>query len=137
MWNIEKIIKKGNYDYALVKGHPNATKNGYVLLHRIIMENFIDRILNDQEIVHHKDGNMHNNDISNLEIMDRIEHLKFHGGQKKKTICILICPNCGISFERERRQLSSLKGGKLDFCSRSCNGKYYMNKTNNLCRIEK
>lgn len=25
-WKIEKIVSKGDYDYAVVKGHPKATK---------------------------------------------------------------------------------------------------------------
>lgn len=33
MWKIQKLIHKGDYDYALVPDHPNATKNGYVLYH--------------------------------------------------------------------------------------------------------
>ena len=49
MWNIKKIISKGDYDYALVPEHPKATKNGYVLLHRVIMENHLGRLLNDDE----------------------------------------------------------------------------------------
>lgn len=38
MWNIKKLIHKGEYDYALVPDHPYATKNGYVLYHRVVME---------------------------------------------------------------------------------------------------
>ena len=41
MWNIRKLIKKGIYDYALVPEHPKATANGYVLYHRVVMENSI------------------------------------------------------------------------------------------------
>ena len=45
MWNIKKLIHKGEYDYALVPDHLNATKNGYVLYHRIVMENHLGRLL--------------------------------------------------------------------------------------------
>jgi len=55
MWNIKKVISKGDYLYALVPEHPNATKNGYVLMHRIVMENHLGRILNKDEVVHHLD----------------------------------------------------------------------------------
>lgn len=57
MWNVKKIINKGDYLYALVPEHPNCTKNGYVLLHRIVMENHLGRLLNTNEIVHHIDHN--------------------------------------------------------------------------------
>ena len=54
MWNIEKIVKKGDYLYAVVKEHPKATKHGYVLLHRVVMENHLNRLLNEDEVVHHR-----------------------------------------------------------------------------------
>lgn len=57
MWNVEKVISKGDYLYSIVKEHPFATKNGYVLEHGIVMENHLGRLLNADEVVHHKDGN--------------------------------------------------------------------------------
>jgi len=49
-WKIQKIVKKGNYLYAKVPEHPNSTKNGYVLEHRIIVENTLKRLLDPKEI---------------------------------------------------------------------------------------
>ncbi len=43
MWIIQKIVSKGEYNYAVVPEHPNATSNGYVLEHRVVMENAIGR----------------------------------------------------------------------------------------------
>lgn len=79
MWNIRKIISKGDYDYALVPEHPKATKNGYVLLHRVIMENHLGRLLNDDEVVHHKDHDKKHNVIENLEVLSAKEHNILHG----------------------------------------------------------
>ena len=50
MWNIQKLIHKGDYDYALVPNHPNATKNGYVLYHflhvrEVSLEDHLGRLL--------------------------------------------------------------------------------------------
>lgn len=45
MWNIEKIISKGDYDYAKVPNHPNTTINEYILHHRVVIENSLGRIL--------------------------------------------------------------------------------------------
>lgn len=33
LFEIKKVIKKGDYLYVFVPDHPNATKNGYVLIH--------------------------------------------------------------------------------------------------------
>jgi len=51
VWKVEKIVKKGAYLYALVPEHPYATKNGYVLEHRVVMENHLNRLLNPDEVV--------------------------------------------------------------------------------------
>lgn len=69
-WKIEKFVSKGDYLYAVVKDHPTATKYGYVLAHRIIMENHLGRLLSPNEIVHHKNHNKKDNRIENLEVMD-------------------------------------------------------------------
>lgn len=46
--------------------------------HRYIMEKYLGRKLNRNEVVHHKDGNKLNNDINNLELMSLSEHSKRH-----------------------------------------------------------
>jgi hypothetical protein len=118
MWQIEKIVKKGDYLYAVVKEHPKAIKYGYVLHHRVVMENHLGRLLRDDEIVHHKDENKHNNQIENLEVMDAGDHARFHSttGRACKE---LTCAHCGKVFIREVRQI---KGKGL--CSRRCNALY-------------
>lgn len=46
--------------------------------HRWIMEKHLGRSLTQFEEVHHKDGNKLNNDISNLEVLDGVEHARLH-----------------------------------------------------------
>lgn len=104
MWNIRKLIRKGDYDYALVPEHPNATKNGYVLYHRIVMENHLGRLLDKSEVVHHVNENKHDNRIENLQILDSREHVRLHVAQRGRQICRLKCPNCGKIFERFKNQ---------------------------------
>ena len=117
MW---KTIKKGNYLYGLVPSHPKATKNGYVLEHRLQIEKKLGRFLNSDEVVHHKDEDKHNNKIENLEVMSRAEHTRLHTtkGRSTKT---LVCPNCGKSFCRE---VKDIKPGTTPKCSRKCNGQW-------------
>lgn len=121
MFNIVKEVKKGAYMYALVPDHPYATKNGYVLLHRVLMENHLGRILEANEVVHHKDSNKFNNRIENLEVLTKNEHAKLHA-KKGRTCVKLVCPECGRTFSKEKREIK--KDQKQVFCSRKCNGLY-------------
>ena len=77
MWKIEKIVKKGAYLYALVPKHPYATKNGYVLEHRIVMENHLNRLLNSNEVAHHKNRNTHDNHLENLDLLSVTQEASF------------------------------------------------------------
>lgn len=126
MWNIKKIISKGDYQYALVPEHPKSTKNGYVLLHRVIMENHIGRILNENEVVHHKDYNKKHNIIENLELMTIMEHAKLHSS-KGRQIVLLRCPWCKKEFVIYRNKTHLQKPSKYNCtcCSKQCRGKLY------------
>ena len=127
MWKASKIVSKGSYKYAVVKNHPKRTRNRYVLLHRIIMENYLKRVLENNEVVHHIDYNKLNNKLSNLELMLSIEHTKLHAKDKTRKYLILKCPWCNKEFELAHSKSFLAKKGKYNCtcCSRSCKGKLY------------
>lgn len=73
-WKGGVTIDKDNYVLVKKRGHPNATKQGYIRLHRLIMSEFLGRPLEKDEEIHHIDGNTFNNDISNLQLIDHSSH---------------------------------------------------------------
>lgn len=122
-WKIEKIVSKGDYNYAIVREHPRANERGYVLHHRIVMENHLGRLLNRNEIVHHKNHDRKDNRIENLEVMDAKQHNTLHGSETPRKMCELICPWCKGTFIRWKNQTFLQKGSGYTCCSRSCSGK--------------
>lgn len=125
MWKIEKIVKKGDYLYAVVYDHPNSIKHGYVLLHRIVMENSLGRLLNSDEVVHHKNENKFDNRIENLELMKVGQHERHHAISKGRLWVTIKCPSCGNVVERQYNKTHLQKGAVCTCCSATCRGKFY------------
>ncbi len=75
------------YRLILKREYTNSDESGYVLEHRYLMEQHLGRPLRDDEIVHHKDHNKLNNDISNLEIMDLATHSRYHANYSPQPRC--------------------------------------------------
>lgn len=58
--------------------HPYKDKKGYIMQHRLIMEQSIGRYLEPYEEVHHIDYNKQNNNLSNLMLVTKTEHRRIH-----------------------------------------------------------
>lgn len=72
--------KKHNHGYILAYApkHPHAHKDGYVMLHTILMERAIGRYLAPDEVVHHINHNRDDNRLENLKLMNKKDHCTMH-----------------------------------------------------------
>jgi hypothetical protein len=83
-WKGGRYIDGDGYVSIYAPGHPYASKAGRVLEHRLVMEAFLNRFLTRSEVVHHRDHDKQNNDISNLELFARnSDHLRVTLAGKK------------------------------------------------------
>lgn len=81
-----KKIRKDGYIEVYNPSHNFASKDGYVLEHRLVMEKCINRLLNKNEVVHHKNHNRQDNRIENLQLMTVSEHARLHMLERQSKI---------------------------------------------------
>lgn len=82
---VHRVIDPRGYILIFNPLHPFAKGKGYVYEHRLVMERYLKRFLQSNEIVHHKDGNPQNNDIKNLLLTTKSGHKKIHKEAGKET----------------------------------------------------
>lgn len=107
--------------------HDNGQKQT-VSYPRLLLEEYLGTTIPEHLDVHHIDGNPLNNNISNLEIVDKREHVSSHSKIYKENVEVF-CYYCNSAFtlnpkQQSQRARSSRKGKAGPFCSRECSGKY-------------
>jgi len=77
-WKGGRKKRKNGYHEIYCPSHPYA-HDKYVCEHRLIMEQHLGRYLKPEEVVHHINGDIHDNRIENLELFpSNKEHMEFH-----------------------------------------------------------
>lgn len=72
------------YVRAYAPHHPKAAKDGYVMLHKVVMEMALGRYLAESEEVHHINRIKNDNRIENLQLMEKNDHRSMHMKERHK-----------------------------------------------------
>src|SRR5687768_15041788 len=85
------IIDPKGYRLLRRPGHPMASREGYVMEHRLVMAEALGRMLTADEIVHHLNGVKADNRRENLVVMPKRQHDRIPKPPPKP----IACPHCG------------------------------------------
>ena len=99
-WRGGKVLSRGSRGYTMIHkpDHPHANPHGYVMEHRLVMEEKLGRYLEKNEIVHHINDNPVDNRPENLEVVSRSAHVHNHFAKGKYV----------MALEEEIKQLKTL-----------------------------
>jgi hypothetical protein len=93
---VDRLLKaqRNQRGYEFIRLHENGNQYSF-LVHRLLALVFLDLTSLDSPMeVHHIDGNIYNNQLSNLEVLSSEEHLaKTHGQLKLQSNCC-----CGVKL---------------------------------------
>jgi hypothetical protein len=112
-WRGGRYYAVSGYVYVYAPDHPHATKQGYVMEHRLVMEKRLGRYLDPAEQVHHIDHVKDHNSDENLELMESASEHRVHHAYRRPEPC----GSCGVTVMRSaahRRKWQHV------FCSRRC-----------------
>ena len=85
------MIDPKGYKLLRKPTNPMASREGYVMEHRVVMAEHLGRTLRRDEVVHHLNGKWQDNRIENLQLMRKHRHDKM----PKPPIQPFPCPHCG------------------------------------------
>lgn len=113
--------------------YKTKTSRGIVkYAHRVIMEQKLGRKLENNEVVHHKNGDKTDNRMCNLELMTRSEHIRLHEIGLVKTKSHRKKISEGLKKSHQSKKSGFNNADWKEKISRSCKGRVPWNKGKKL-----
>lgn len=84
------VIDPKGYRLIRAPGHPMASREGYVMEHRLVMATHLGRMLTRDEVVHHLNGVKDDNRPENLVVIPK----QYHDRLPKERRATITCPHC-------------------------------------------
>lgn len=123
-----RLNNQGRQVVDLVIDNDNRTTTSYA---RYLMSVKLGYIVSDDFEVDHIDNDKTNDDINNLQLLSPLEN-KIKDTEYRDIFCDCCGKVFSLSIGEVNKRMNS--GTSKIFCSRSCNGKFYLNKTNNIAK---
>lgn len=79
-------LREDGYVAVYLPDHPNASIEGYVMEHHLVMEAKIGRFIKKGEVVHHINHDRKDNRLENLQLMTFKEHASLHMRERNEKI---------------------------------------------------
>lgn len=124
-WKVYGPYITGGRAYAFMV-HPNGKRRAS-FWSRYVMELHLGRYLEHREEVHHKDEDVSNDSLDNLEVIGKGDHVRLH--KQIHFPSLEVCPYCDKLFELTAKQVCSVANRRYagyvgPFCSPRCAGRY-------------
>ena len=120
LWRGRQVYDLDGYPAVYWPEHPLATYGGVVRIHRIVGCEMAGRLLERHEVVHHKDANRYNWDVSNLEIKLNMNHSRDHADEKYPPVK----RHCPVCKKEMLVPVSIANRYANSFCSEVCRRKF-------------
>ncbi len=120
-------MKNGPYILVIApEEYPGKKYRGrYIYEHHLVWWNNTGKTIEEDEVVHHKNEDKHDNSFGNLEKIPESEHKSIHAMEPAMMTCQ--CGWCEEDFTGRARELKQrlkkTQSGRI-FCGRSCQVKF-------------
>ena len=122
-------VRSGDYLLVLAPDEYPGPKyhRGYAYEHHVVWWKNTSELVGDSNVLHHINGDKHDNTFENLEKLSRSEHSKQHADMGRAHV-ELLCPYCSNTFERRKDKTYLQRPDRNgSFCDKSCAAKFYHN----------